>query len=1122
MRHALLVFFCLCFPAFVAQLCAQQVGSTTYSIEEGFPQSEVFTNCLLQDKNGVLWAGTNGGGIVRKEGEHFNVFDTQKGIVGNVSRMLTEDIHGTVWAYMFNKGITGFTTTGIKNYTLPILSDPRVGGGALLTDSLGGLVFLSRLTGKNLLLCKAAKADSLEDMSENVAFEGPNEVLRSVGNFQGKGILLTTNFNVYRFRPQTQTFTPLPLKGYTPKENKPLVFINEDQKGRLWFREPGSPNALVYWDSKSGERKDFVFPRNLLGPIMRVVYDQENDATWFLERMISIWRHTEKEGFREISLKNGLPVKTYQDLLLDEENNIWVATSGGGLLKLAPLYFENYTTKEGLPENIIFGVHRRPDSTLFFSPSTEGIAIQKNGQISKLNANINVRRPACFLERQDGSLLIGCYAPGVLKWENGQLQNVNATYGIPNGTPIIALHENDSLLFFGSFNAGVYVYNKNTKQTHILNAAKGLGNNGARSLVPDSQGNLWVAHATGIAKIPISADTAYSYVVDPNKQMSIQLDVDTKDRVWVATYGSGLLLVKEGKTQAIFNTKNGLAADIVYSVLCGKDGSVWVGTQKGIDRLWVNDAGEITKKQHFDRSNGFLGQELNGNAISQEENGDMWFGHLHGAAHLRVSQLPKGEVYVPQTHISALNFYLDRTNWRDSVNRAFHKGLEGVFQLPKALHLPYNKNSLVFKFFSTSQQPEDNIEFQWRLIGQDSDWLPITSRNEATYSNLAPSSYTFKVRSRVKGGAWGEEKSFSFTVEPPFWQRPSFIVLAIVSFFALLYAGYRWRVRAIKLHQQELERLVEKRTKEVVQQKDEILEKNVELEQQKEEILTQNEEIEQKNRALEGANHEIRQQNDNITASINYARRIQYAMLPSEKQIQTGFKESFLFFKPRDVVSGDFAWYAAVEKQGKKHYVLAAVDCTGHGVPGAFMSFLGEGYLNQIVNLEKELDPSVVLFKLDYHITRALEQDHNTVQSADGMDIALCVYVPTENRLCFSGAKNPLIYVQNEEMHYIKGSRSPIGGKSLLKAAPEFHAHEVSLNTTTTAYIYSDGFQDQFGGKKDKKYMSKRFRKYLAEISALPLAEQKTALANELQQWKGELPQVDDVLVIGFRLTPTD
>lgn len=165
MRSTLLIFFLLLCSIFHFPLYAQQVGHTTYSLKEGLPQSEVFTNCFLQDKNGVLWAGTNGGGVTRKEGNNFKIFDTQHGTIGNVSRALTEGEDGIVWVYFANKGITGFTKDGIKNYTLPILNSAKIGGGAVLTDSLGGLIFLSRTATQNIFIYKKVNEDSLQDLS---------------------------------------------------------------------------------------------------------------------------------------------------------------------------------------------------------------------------------------------------------------------------------------------------------------------------------------------------------------------------------------------------------------------------------------------------------------------------------------------------------------------------------------------------------------------------------------------------------------------------------------------------------------------------------------------------------------------------------------------------------------------------------------------------------------------------------------------------------------------------------------------------------------------------------------------------------------------------------------------
>ena len=272
---------------------------------------------------------------------------------------------------------------------------------------------------------------------------------------------------------------------------------------------------------------------------------------------------------------------------------------------------------------------------------------------------------------------------------------------------------------------------------------------------------------------------------------------------------------------------------------------------------------------------------------------------------------------------------------------------------------------------------------------------------------------------------------------------------------------------------------------------------------------------------VEERTEELTDKNFKITSSINYAKRIQEAVLPPVAQITSKLPDAMVFFKPRDIVSGDFYWFAEVFPSGDTHQqeatkmVLAAVDCTGHGVPGAFMSMIGNAYLNQIVRLQQLTSPEKILEALHQSIRKDLKQQETL--NRDGMDVALVVIDKQAKTLEFAGAKNPLIYMQDGEMLEIKGDKFPVGGYAH-QEEQSFQKHTIDISNPTTFYIYSDGFQDQFGGKKFRKFMSRKFKNLLHEIHPKPMQAQAQILEEQLQDWMGEHRQVDDVLVLGVHL----
>lgn len=269
----------------------------------------------------------------------------------------------------------------------------------------------------------------------------------------------------------------------------------------------------------------------------------------------------------------------------------------------------------------------------------------------------------------------------------------------------------------------------------------------------------------------------------------------------------------------------------------------------------------------------------------------------------------------------------------------------------------------------------------------------------------------------------------------------------------------------------------------------------------------------------------IEKKNLNITQSISYAQRIQEAMLPSKILIHEKLPESFILFKPRDIVSGDFYWLAtdriksAViqnEELGDEDDIfIAAADCTGHGVPGAFMSMIGYNLLNEIV-ARKIYSPAKILEALNNGVKNALKQE--TTRNNDGMDISICRIRKELGIVEFSAAMNPMYYCQNGAIHEIEGGLFSVGGDELELGMVSYPSETIKIVGPTTFYLFSDGFYDQFGGTEGHKFMSKRFKDYLFSIHHLPMQEQYAALEHKFIEWMGYHEQVDDVLVIGFKL----
>jgi len=294
-----------------------------------------------------------------------------------------------------------------------------------------------------------------------------------------------------------------------------------------------------------------------------------------------------------------------------------------------------------------------------------------------------------------------------------------------------------------------------------------------------------------------------------------------------------------------------------------------------------------------------------------------------------------------------------------------------------------------------------------------------------------------------------------------------------------------------------------------------IEERNFQLGEMTEELKSQKEEIETHRDQLSQAYGILEKRNQDVTDSINYAQKIQNSLLPDLKIIKKSLPESFIFYQARDIVSGDFYWFHKKELDGKEIKFIASIDCTGHGVPGAFMSMIADALLSQVI-IELDFNrPNEVLTEMDRRLRIMLKQDSS--YGNDGMEIGLCAIY--DGKLLFSGAGHKLVYFENGELKTIRDNRYSIGEGFISHQKMTFRNHSITIDSPTMVYLFSDGIQDQFGGPKDKKFGIKRLRKDLETIHQDGVNKQELHIKNMVKNWKGTAEQVDDMLLIGFRLT---
>ncbi len=488
-------------------------------------------------------------------------------------------------------------------------------------------------------------------------------------------------------------------------------------------------------------------------------------------------------------------------------------------------------------------------------------------------------------------------------------------------------------------------------------------------------------------------------------------------------------------------------------------GNLWISTNKGVSKFNPNIENENGLAfYNYDVNDGLQGMEFIQGAYFQNKKGEMFLGGINGMTVFNPNEAVNNKI-IPPVHII-------------SYKRSGKEVLtDTLIYDKKYLELSWRENFFSFDFAALDYQMPGKNKYKYKLEGVDADWSPPSTQRYASYTQLSGGDYVFKVIASSNDGMWNNNgTSLIIHINPPFWKTNWFYGFCVVFIMAGFWAFFKIRTRTIKREKKILKEKVEART------------------------------------------IELAQKNKDITSSIQYAKRIQLAILPPLEQIFRHFPESFVFYKPKDIVSGDFYWFGI--KDGKK--IIAVVDCTGHGVPGAFMSMIGNNLLNQIIIEKGITKPDEILNALHIGVQTSLRQGTNVVDTSDGMDIAICSIESDTNKLEYAGAFRPLIIINKENFRKIDGDKFPIGGLQF-GAEHQFTNHVVKLSQGDTVYLSSDGFADQFGGEFGKKFMVKRFNELLVSIQNKSMKEQEATLDHTFTSWCGDHQQVDDILVIGIR-----
>lgn len=1050
----------------------------SYGTDDGISVGKVWK--VFQDSKGFIWLATEDG-LNRFDGYEFEIFrnqtDNPNSISSNKTFDIVEDNQKRLWIA---------TSDGLNSYDL-------------ITGK-----FKAYIGDQKSIKLKDNEIRTLYYCNDSILFLGTN-----------RGGLHYMNINSLKIKPIELPNNPPSIRGLKCFDS--LLLIGTHENGFYTYSRLTKKATLTF------DNKD---PNNYISHINTFLKLDKTHIWVATEIGLYEW-NTQSKQMRDIAphyLFHGSDeALRVRDLLRDKDNIIWVATNQG-LLKFIHnkwvLYQSRSDDKYSLQSNWLVDIFEDHAGSLWFSSKENGINVVHNKTQKFIHYGVNDTKNSLsnnlvfsFDKYDVNEILIGTVGGGLdnfnpvsktfynynqhhpkisqrivdietqaynsiwlATWGDG-LQNFNPETGkvisyrkknIPLSTIVCLFLENQNSLWFGSFKNLNHLDVKTNTYTKY-DSIEGLISHTIFYIFSNKKGQLYLGTRNGgLAILDIKTMKATSFIHDNTNPQSIANDVvkfifeDKNGYLWLATEGGLSRFNPTTQKFKNFTIKDGLPNDNIWTITSNKN-NLWISTNSGLAKIKLDSASNITNIKSFQKNEGLLSLEFSQGAYLHDNSSNLiYFGGTKGFYIFNPDKI-KPRTYNPPSVITSIKV-MDQELQSDTIPSS-----------KSVLKLPYNKNFVAFEFVGLDYAHHGNILYRYKMEGQSNTWSVPTTWTFASFPDLKDGEYTFRVQSTNAEGIWGDPKinevSIRITVTPPWWRTTLAYILYIIIPLLITLFYIRWRTQKLKNEKQVLENIVAARTA------------------------------------------ELQKKNLDITSSIQYAQRIQQAIIyPSMNEFSEDFNNVFILFKPKDIVSGDFFWFI---KSGKKR-IFAAADCTGHGVPGAFMSIIGNNLLNQIVSEKRITDPAQILSALDEQIRKNLHQKGRKSDTFDGMDIALCAIDEGSNKLVYAGAYNPLYLVRNGELTKHKACRRSIGGSQYV-THNQFFNHEIELKPRDTIYIFSDGFADQFGGPKERKFTSKRMQEKILEIQNQNMPNQQLILEETIENWMENFEQIDDMILVGVR-----
>jgi Predicted periplasmic ligand-binding sensor domain len=1052
--EGILFFF---FSILTSHAFSQDYNFRNFNSEDGLAQSYVYS--IIQDVHGYLWVGT-GNGVSRYNGFKFENYLNSDSSAGNVITCSISDGE-CLWFGHYNGGLSYFNG---KKYHAVNMQLPNLSPITHFAKSPDSMIWVSTYSDGLLKLDKekgVVKHNIFKDQTIIISFDFLNDSELIVGT--NSGLL----------------YCRLKESG----EIEMIRHVSEIPESKVMCIQKMRNKSGFYIATENDGIFHLTYEDNLF-KVLKINTDRDSDFTGiqylYEDSQSNLWLSSFGNGLIKMSYSasgeltkinyfkraNGFATDNVKTIYEDREGNIWIGNYGQGLTLITPKTFSVYTFDNPLYGNNIFSFYF--DQKYRWIGTENGLLkIDKlTGKIVKFygkGSGLPKDTVTTIYSTNGKELWIGTGRNGVFLMDSGNEKILK--YPIENGAlenSITIITGKREQVWIGT-KKGLWNLNSSTnkKNWYSINQG-GLPHNFINYLYIDRSDRLWVSTPGSIL----------AYIKDekviklPLNSLSGNLTLgpvteDPDSRIWVGSNGNGVFMIQSDSVVNL-TVKEGLVSNYCYSLICDDHKNIWVGHKAGLSRIRTTDF-SVKPLQHIEGITESF--QFNPNAIFKDQQGKIWFGSDKGI----VSYDPSMEY--PQLKPPVLGITLIKIN-------------DDEKEITDKIILSPGNYKIRIDFLGISLKEPALVTYQYKLEGYD-QWSEITKNTSITYPRLPEGDYKFILNARSGDGAVSQNPLIiSVIIKKPIWMKWWFYVVIVLFLFLLTLFYIKRREYKFFAEKKILEEKVRERT--------------YEIQCQKNEIELQRDMIDEKNA--------------NITSSIKYASHIQNAVLPPIELIDKLLPDNFILSKPKDIVSGDFYWLA--EKDNKIVFVVA--DSTGHGVPGAFMSILGITLLNEIVNIQGITRSDDIVTKLRESLIHSLQQSRKDIPTSDGFDIALCVLDQQQKRIQYTGGMNNLIYIHDGKLEVIRADRNSVC--VVYDNSSPFTMKEIDYKKGDVFYLFSDGYQDQFGGEHDRKYFVHRFYCELLDIHRLPMLKQREILEKNLKEWMRDEVQTDDITVMGIRL----